>query len=935
MSIGNPSFVDRVRRLGLSALAGAVGVSVTLVSPPLVGPAVAEPRPDVPAVSDEAADSRAAQNRARATGKRQEVTAARTEYDTAYVNPSGTTTRVMSAVPVRVRRDGGWTAIDTTLARRTDGSVGPRATVLDVAFSGGGAQPLAVVRRGAAALTVSAPWTLPEPILSGDTAVYPEVLPGVDLAMKAEAEGYREVLVVKNRAAANQPGLRKLRFALRAAGLTVRKTAGGGLTAVDATGDELFHAAPPTMWDSSSAGDGASRTGTGAGRTSISGPVEGDEVAPMDLAVDGTALQVTPDAGLLVSPDTRFPVYIDPAMNATRTQWAMVNQTFPTTSYYKWSNGSDNRGEGMGYVSTAADGTHLKRLYYAFNTGALNVSGRTIVSATFRAFQTWSYNCTSAGVEAWLTNGFTSGMTWNKQPTWVGPHTARTAPKYGRPDCAPGGAWVDFNVRNQVIAAQLKPWATTTIGLKASNEASSTGWRRFRNDATLEVEYNTYPNVPTSPQMLSPTTSCGGSVPGGDLPIMQVKVTDPDGTQNQVRARFQIFKSGETTPQTFTTSPGASGTTFRQQMPNLANGMWTWRAQGLDAGNLASGWTALCNVTVDNSAPTPPMVWFHGGDLSVGGDLDFQFTGGAADVVSYRYAVNGDAPTSPAISVWDGRAKVRVTSFGPFTLRVWAYDAAGNRGAAASWPPEDPLIIGGTDALDWWRMNDGGGTSAANVKRPANGFLLQGAFGWEPDAWADTGTALALNAPGAMGGALGAGGPADGGHFSVSAWLKVGASSGTGRRVAVSQDAGLNSAFSLAVERTAGPAEATPMVVDRVVATLYKPDGSVGLRVPSSLALEPGQWVHATMSRINQPDGTVALELWVTDAAAGETIANAATETVSTAALAGSANGYTRVGAEARNAVAVNHFVGAVDEVVTAKGPFDEQQRAYWRKPVP
>jgi hypothetical protein len=88
------------------------------------------------------------------------------------------------------------------------------------------------------------------------------------------------------------------------------------------------------------------------------------------------------------------------------------------------------------------------------------------------------------------------------------------------------------------------------------------------------------------------------------------------------------------------------------------------------------------------------------------------------------------------------------------------------------------------------------------------------------------------------------------------------------------------------------------------------------------------------MERINEPDGTVALELWVTDSAAGETLANASDQSVSASTLVSSPPGYTRVGAEARNGNAANHFVGAIDEVVTAKGPFDDQQLAYWRKPV-
>jgi hypothetical protein len=906
----SPSTVDLIRALIASGLAAA------LVAP---APAfAAEPPPQQPGARQER------------PGARQEIVSARTEYDTVYANPTGTVTRVSSAVPVRVHRAGAWRGIDTTLEKRADGTVGPRATVLDVAFSGGGAQPLVTVAHGDGvggdgSITLAAPWRLPEPRLAGDTATYPDVLPGVDLAMKAEAEGYREVLIVKNRAAAAGPGLRELTFALKSEGVTVRRTAGGGLVASDRSGAELFTAPPPTMWDSSSA---ATPDQTGAGTTSISGPVEGDQVKAMPLALAAGALRVSPDTGLLTSPTTRFPVFIDPAMGATRTQWAMVNRTYPTTSYYKWGNGSDDSGEGMGYVSTAADGTHLKRLYYTFNTSNLRVTGRTIVSAKFRAFQTWSYNCTAAGVEAWLTNGYTSSLNWNNQPSWVGPHTQRNAPKYGRPDCTPGGAWVDFDVRNQVIASQLKSWSTTTIGLKATNEASSPGWRRFKNNATLEIEYNTYPNVPASRQMISPTTSCGGNVPRGDLPIMQTTVSDPD-PGDQVAARFQIFRSGQSTPfWTKTTNLGATGVTYREQMPALTDGMWTWRAQSIDKGGLESAWTGLCNVTVDGSAPVPPLIWFHGGDLSVGGDLDFQFTtGGSPDVVSYRWSVNSDVPTSAPVNVFDGHAKVRVDEFGPFTIRVWSYDAAGNRGASAAWPPEDPLIIGATDVLDWWRMNEAAGTSAGNLKRAGNPLAFSGTVGWEADSWADSGASVALGASTA-GVAGGGGGPARGGHFTASAWLKTSTDGGTGKRVAVSQDDGTNASFTLSVERNAGE------TVDRIVATLYKPDGTVGLRVPSSLEVEPGQWVHATMTRTDQPDGTVVLGLWVTDPAAGETIANQSTDEITAGALASSPTGAVRVGAERRAGAPANFFRGAVDEVVTAQGPFDDQQRNFWRKPV-
>ncbi|MGH1556305.1 hypothetical protein ACRAWF_44745 [Streptomyces sp. L7] len=144
-----------------------------------------------------------------ATGERVEIVGKRTEYTSTYANPDGTTFSLsMSTAPVRVKQaDGSWAAPDATLERRADGTVGPRAAVADVSFSGGGdGADLVTVEEGGKSLTVGWPGELPEPRLDGASAVYPEVLPGVDLRMTATGEGYRQVLVVKSAAAAKERG---------------------------------------------------------------------------------------------------------------------------------------------------------------------------------------------------------------------------------------------------------------------------------------------------------------------------------------------------------------------------------------------------------------------------------------------------------------------------------------------------------------------------------------------------------------------------------------------------------------------------------------------------------------------------------------------------------------------------------------------------------
>ncbi|MGQ4358609.1 hypothetical protein ACN6LD_002502 [Streptomyces sp. SAS_272] len=80
------------------------------------------------------------------SGQRVEVTGERTDRTTTFANPDGfTLTLEQSVVPVRVSKPGGgWQKPDATLEKRSDGSVGPKAAAVSIAFSAGGEkEPLA------------------------------------------------------------------------------------------------------------------------------------------------------------------------------------------------------------------------------------------------------------------------------------------------------------------------------------------------------------------------------------------------------------------------------------------------------------------------------------------------------------------------------------------------------------------------------------------------------------------------------------------------------------------------------------------------------------------------------------------------------------------------------------------------------------------------
>ena len=180
--------------LVLSVMTGAVSIHPSTAAADTT-PTVA----DAPSARD---DATAAQI-ARAHGHPVTVLASMTETSQVQALPNGSFQLTVSSQPARVRRGAGWVPADGSLSYQ-GGSFSPRAAAVPVRFSAGGNGPLAQVRAPSGQwLTESWPaGPLPAPVVHGNTARYPEVLPGVDLVLTATATGMSEVLMVKDAAAA-------------------------------------------------------------------------------------------------------------------------------------------------------------------------------------------------------------------------------------------------------------------------------------------------------------------------------------------------------------------------------------------------------------------------------------------------------------------------------------------------------------------------------------------------------------------------------------------------------------------------------------------------------------------------------------------------------------------------------------------------------------
>jgi hypothetical protein len=138
------------------------------------------------------------------------------------------------------------------------------------------------------------------PSLSGPTATYTGVLPGVNLLVSATPTGVRSVLQVMLAAAAANPALAKITFPVYAQGMSVTGDALGGLVAADSSGSAVFAAPPSQMWDSAgvTVAGLAPVAGSGPGAEQT-GPQPGDHVAVAGVSAASGSVTVSPAASLL------------------------------------------------------------------------------------------------------------------------------------------------------------------------------------------------------------------------------------------------------------------------------------------------------------------------------------------------------------------------------------------------------------------------------------------------------------------------------------------------------------------------------------------------------------------------------------------------------------------------------------------------------------
>ncbi|WP_147135857.1 RHS repeat-associated core domain-containing protein [Stackebrandtia albiflava] len=573
-----------------------------LLALPFHEPTMPSARPDACASGvSEAADAAGAAAIARECGRDVEVLASRTAYGEVYAQPDGRMRSVTRVTPVRARdADGEWAPIDLDLRSTPDGVV-PGNTSPPVVFSQGGDTPLVSVTATGRRFEMHWPEPLPEPTLSGATAVYADVLPGVDLTVTATASGFSHALRVRERDAAES--LSTVEFGLVLDGLTADVHPGGGVTVVDAdTGEEFLATGAARMWDSAA-------TVTDSQDVPGAEPMVSSSTARVATTVDDGTLILTPDRELLTADSTVYPVTIDPTWTAgTRSgHWASVWSNFPDDSY--WQDGglvgdTATYGDaGVGMVCDESTGMTCVsepatvRTYYRLDTEG--VRDTQVLSADFTVRQKHSWVCPGSGYEAEAlverSYQIKPEHTWNNQPGWLGHEaTSTTGANFGA-TCG-GYGDVGFDVTSMVAAAADSGNYSVSLGMRAVDETTVAQWKRYdHTTATLEVLYNTVPGATTDAAVNG--QPCGTTALQVDTrsPIVSATVSDADGTGALQHELYQ----GETLLAEGTGEPAATGTTQSWTPPaELADGTYRWRVRTVDD-HAVGVWSDYCSFTVD------------------------------------------------------------------------------------------------------------------------------------------------------------------------------------------------------------------------------------------------------------------------------------------------------------------------------------------------
>jgi RHS repeat-associated protein len=645
-----------------------------------------------------AADITSARVAARLSGQRVEALSERTETSTTWANKDGSLTTELSAGPVRFQdpTTDDWRDIDVALAAQQDGSVAAKAHPQGLTLAGKTGTParsmraaqsapatdLVTLGQGDEQITLQWRGSLPAPQLDGTRATYANAVPGADVVVEATRTGFEQFVEIKEKPA---DGF-SYTLPLRTKGLKVEQQADGSMLFTDKKSKKTAVMPTPVMWDATV------------------DPVSGEHTRRVKVAMKvvrtkgGVDLAITPDAGFLADPATKYPVTVDPSTSSLSNVFDTYVQQGETVD---WS--SDVELD-LGNPGTKnADGTYrTARSFITWNTAP--IADALVMDAKLSLWNFHSGNYTGSSCplqpwEVWSTGAPSTSSRWAapNQPAWTA-KKATSSETRGNSSCTtqPDG-WINANVTTMVQEWASAKAAKSHMGLRASDETITGQWKRVNsanaasNPPKLVVTYNYRPRTGTKQEAGPPFFSYGGAyVVNTATPTLRDTFVDPNG--DKVNGTFQIFDSATNTQVgNVIVSPWVnSGQVASVTVPAgvLANGKsYKFRTSPYDGTHYNTGWSEWKTFTVDTTSPIgptgitstdyPATAWIKG----AGQAGTFTVTPNGTDHNWLEWSLDGVTWTKVATAGSTAAKAISVTppKDGTHTLQVRQVDKADNK----------------------------------------------------------------------------------------------------------------------------------------------------------------------------------------------------------------------------------------------------------------
>ncbi|MFF3467683.1 DNRLRE domain-containing protein [Streptomyces sp. NPDC002619] len=460
----------------------------------------------------------------------------------------------------------------------------------------------------------------------------------------------------------------------------------------------------------------------------LAGPQPGthDALANVTLTDSGT-LTIKPDTKLLTAGSTVYPVFIDPSFSGHTNNWTTAYQPHPSSSFWNGTNFNDGTDTArVGYESTTAG---LSRSFFQLSLSSA-LKGANVSSAYFYGLETYSWSCSTRGVQLWHTSSISSSTTWNNQPSWIDQIDSQNV-AHGYSSSCPDN-WVKFTATSLAQDAADNGWGYATLGLRAADESSAYPWKKFEasssNSPYLKITYNRKPKEPTHLTM-TPGPDCDtsgeSSVGKSDL-TFAATASDPDGDLKYLD--FELWQDGSSSKildgnQTVDANGHASVTATASKFTN-GKTYW-WRVRAIDSTGAASTYAPPgsdnCGFVFDAAKPNSPKVTstnFPEDDgtgalwspVTYGTAGNFTLSAdGSADTVKYEFSFDSTSyggSSSPSTSGGSVTVSLKPHHAGPNVFYVRAVDSAGNRSAGTKYlfyvTPRDAADASGDLTGDAW-----------------------------------------------------------------------------------------------------------------------------------------------------------------------------------------------------------------------------------------